>query len=229
MHSGSDDGSTAWATPADALAALPPAMHRSLELAWEAYCTGNVAVGAVVTDANGVIVAEGRNRVSDESAPPGRLSGTFIAHAEIDALGNLRPGDYLDHTLWTTLQPCLLCTSATVLTKIGHVTYLAPDTVWDGIEDLPTLNAQTARRWPTRTGPLGGPLQVFAQVLPAAWFDRPGPAGVSVLALRRSSPAGHRLLRHLPDRRTWTALDLPEALEVIWDELREAAAEVRSS
>jgi tRNA(Arg) A34 adenosine deaminase TadA len=39
-------------------------------MAWQAHCSGNVGVGAVLTDSTGVIVATGRNRVLDAEAPP---------------------------------------------------------------------------------------------------------------------------------------------------------------
>lgn len=39
-----------------------------LELAWEAYLAGTIPVGAVVADADGRVVARGRNRIFE---PPG--------------------------------------------------------------------------------------------------------------------------------------------------------------
>jgi tRNA(Arg) A34 adenosine deaminase TadA len=69
----------------------------ALRLAWEAHGTGNIGVGAVLTDPAGAIVAAGRNRVFDADAPPGRLRSTHLAHAEMDVLAQLPPGDYPDH------------------------------------------------------------------------------------------------------------------------------------
>ena len=42
--------------------ALDRAWERALELAWESFCGGTTPVGAVVTDAAGAIVTEGRGR-----------------------------------------------------------------------------------------------------------------------------------------------------------------------
>ena len=210
-------------SPTDALAALPAPMARALGLAWEAHQGGNVAVGAVITEPDGTIVCEGRNRVADTSAPAGHLVGTYLAHAEIDVLGQLEPGDHLDRTLWTTLQPCLLCTGAAVLSKIGHVVFLAPDQLWDGIERLPELNAQTARRWPRHSGPFPGPLAVFAQILPTAWFFDASPTGVAIAAAERAVPGGLDVLRAL-DLERWSALPLGDALDEIWDDLERLAA-----
>lgn len=208
-------------SPESALDALDAPLRRTVELAWDAHQLGNVGVGAVLTDPAGVIVVEGRNRARDTSAPSGHLYGTFLAHAEIDVLGRLPPGDHLEHTLWTSLQPCLLCTSATVLTKIGHVRYLAPDPLWDGIERLPELNAQTARRWPTRTGPGDGPIRVFAQMLPTLWFVGTDPPGASVETLARSAPAAHVLMHRIvaDGADQWSTLTLVDALAEIWDDL----------
>src|SRR3954452_452699 len=179
-------------------------MRRALELAWDAHSTGNIGVGAVLTDDSGAIVAEGRNRVFDTSAPPGRMCNTFLAHAEMDVLAQLPRRDYSSSTLWTTLQPCLLCTSATVLSRVGHVVYLAADPVWYGTERLHELNEQTARRWPTRRGPLEGPLASFASLLPLLYFVRTNPDSVVV----QSHDAHARELlvfaRRIADDASWT-------------------------
>jgi tRNA(adenine34) deaminase len=157
--------------------ALEEPWQVALTLAWEAHIGGNVGVGAVLTDPRGRIVAVGRNRVSDKEAPPGRLRSTYIAHAEIDVLGQLMRGDYRHHTLWTTLESCPLCCMAIVMSNVGTVTYAARDRLWDGISRLAELNEFIARRWPVRRGPLGGPVSVFSELLPLLWFLEHKPSG----------------------------------------------------
>jgi tRNA(adenine34) deaminase len=157
--------------------ALEEPWRTALTLAWEAYIGGNVGVGAVLTDPRGRVVAVGRNRVSDKEAPPGRLRSTYIAHAELDVLGQLMPGDYRHHTLWTTLEPCPLCSMAILTSNVGTVTYAARDRLWDGIARLAELNEFIARRWPVRRGPLGGPVSVFSELLPLLWFLERKPSG----------------------------------------------------
>ncbi len=105
--------------------ALEEPWQMALTEAWEAYVGGNIGVGAVLTDPRGRVVAVGRNRVSDKEAPPGRLRSTSIAHAELDVLGQLMPGDYQHHTLWTTLESCPLCSMAIVMSNVGSVTFAA--------------------------------------------------------------------------------------------------------
>ena len=71
---------------ADPLVTSGEPWQAALQLAWEAHGTGNIGVGAVLTDPAGAIIATGRNRVFDADAPPGRLRSTWLAHAEMDAL-----------------------------------------------------------------------------------------------------------------------------------------------
>lgn len=95
-------------------------MRRALELAWEAYQSGSFPVGAVIVDEHGGLVAEGRNRIGEPDAPPGRRRATAIAHAELDALGQLPLGSYESHQLFTSLEPCLLVPLGNHHERIGH-------------------------------------------------------------------------------------------------------------
>jgi tRNA(Arg) A34 adenosine deaminase TadA len=93
----------------------------------------------------GGLVTQGRSRSNEPSAPPGQLAGTYLAHAEVNALAGLAPGDYWSHVLYTTLEPCLLCTAALTHAHVGAVRYAASDPLWAGIEELPQLNEHIAR------------------------------------------------------------------------------------
>jgi len=77
-------------------------------------------VGAVVTGADGAIVAEGRGRRFESAAPPGQLAWTGVAHAELNALARLGPDrHYTDHALLTTLEPCAMCRGAAIQASVG--------------------------------------------------------------------------------------------------------------
>jgi tRNA(adenine34) deaminase len=152
--------------PADPFADVDPAWRSCFLLAWEAFQAGSIPVGAVLVDACGAEVSSGRNRMNDRSGPAGHIAGSYIAHAEINALATLPTGDYTDHTLYTTLEPCFLCTAALRHSHVGVVRFAAPDPMWRGVERLPELNNQMARRWTRRDGPLGGHLQTWAALLP---------------------------------------------------------------
>jgi tRNA(adenine34) deaminase len=190
--------------------------------AWEAFVGGNVGVGAVLTDPGGRVVAVGRNRVSDQEAPPGRLRATYIAHAEIDVLGQLNPGDYRRHTLWTTLEPCPLCSMAIVTSNVGIVAFAANDRLWDGISRLTELNEFIARRWPIRRGPLGSPVSMFCELLPLVWFLEHKPSGSVMEKYRSEHPRLLALAETL--RRDTRLTDLKThpvevALDQLWSDL----------
>jgi tRNA(Arg) A34 adenosine deaminase TadA len=177
--------------------ALDEPWQIALTQAWEAFVGGNVGVGAVLTDPHGRVVAFGRNRASDKDAPPGRLRSTPIAHAEIDVLGQLTPGDYADHTLWTTLESCPLCCMAIVTSNVGSVAFAARDRLWAGISRLTEVSEFIARRWPVRRGPLGGPVSVFSELLPLLWFLEHKPEGTVVKKYETDHPQLLALARSL--------------------------------
>ncbi|WP_194762852.1 nucleoside deaminase [Microbacterium sp. UFMG61] len=126
------------------------AMARALELAAEAAAASEIPVGAVVLDAAGVIVAEGRNDREATHDPTG--------HAEVEALrmAAASAGSWnLDgHTLVVTLEPCLMCAGAILQARIGRVVFGAWDekagaagSMYDVLRD---------RRLPYRAEVIGG-------------------------------------------------------------------------
>jgi tRNA(adenine34) deaminase len=136
-----------------------------LELAWEASCSGNVPVGAVVVDDSGGIVSRGRSRRVDASAPDRQIAGTVLAHAEINALMAMRFPDTYDKILYSSLQPCLLCTSAAMHSRIRAVHFAVADPLFVGIERLPQLNSHFALRWPEWHCPVDEPFARLSQLL----------------------------------------------------------------
>ena len=98
-------------------------MRRALDLAREAARDGEVPVGAVLLDGDGVVVAEGRNRVEELHSA--------TAHAEMLVLNEAtrsRDDWRLDgHTLVVTLEPCAMCAMAAVWSRIERIVYGAAD------------------------------------------------------------------------------------------------------
>ena len=153
-------------TPRDPFTDVDVAWRSCFLLAWEAFQSRSMPVGAVLVDAQGELVRSGRNRSNERAGPAGHVVGSSIAHAEINTLATLPPGDYRDHILYSTLEPCFLCTAALRHSHVGVVRFAAPDPMWHGVDRLPEISPQIARRWTRRERPLGGHLQTWAALLP---------------------------------------------------------------
>ena len=108
---------------------LPEPMKRALALADAAAEAGEVPVGAVITDANGIIVSEAGNAMRGGNDP--------TAHAEMLAIrraGEALSSSRLDgHTLWVTLEPCAMCAGAIALARIGKLVFAAEDPKGGGV------------------------------------------------------------------------------------------------
>jgi tRNA(adenine34) deaminase len=97
-------------------------MKRAIELALMAEKDGNLPVGSLIT-LEGEIVAEGHSRVY---VPKFDLT----RHAEMEAIRALPPDLWKDPeklTIYTTLEPCLMCLGAILLFGIGRVVSGAVD------------------------------------------------------------------------------------------------------
>jgi tRNA(adenine34) deaminase len=114
------------------------AMRRALEIAGEAFETGDVPVGAVVLNNLGEILGEGRNQREEDDDPS--------AHAEIVALrkaAKVIKNWRLDGmTLVVTLEPCAMCAGAIAQSRVKTLVFGAWDekagavgSVWDILRD----------------------------------------------------------------------------------------------
>ncbi len=126
------------------------AMRRALALAAEAGADGDVPVGAVVLDATGAIVGEGRNLREVTHDP--------TAHAEIVALraaaASAGSWNLEDCTLVVTLEPCLMCAGAILQARIGRVVFGAWDDKAGAAGSMYDLLRD--RRLPHRAEVIGG-------------------------------------------------------------------------
>ncbi len=93
-------------------------MHRAIELALLAEQEGNLPVGAVIT-LDGEVVAEGRSAIWVPKFDATR-------HAEMEALRAV-PTDLWfsseEMSLYTTLEPCLMCFGSILLHRVGRVVF----------------------------------------------------------------------------------------------------------
>ena len=140
------------------------AMERALALAAEAGAGGDVPVGAVVTDAAGTIVGEGRNLRE--------ATGDPTAHAEVVALraaaGSVGSWNLSGFSLVVTLEPCLMCAGALLQARVSRVVFGAWDdkagaagSMYDVVRD---------RRLPYRAEVIGGVLEAEASALLRGFF-----------------------------------------------------------
>ena len=97
-------------------------MRRALALAREAAGSGDVPVGAVVVDAGGRIIGEGRNRREE------RQSAVHHAEEAIEKACAARGTWRLDGcTIYVTLEPCPMCAGAVLNARIPTLVYGAKE------------------------------------------------------------------------------------------------------
>lgn len=111
--------------------------QRVFYLAWESLQHGSKAIAAVIVSDSGEIISEGRNRIAEGIFPNYR-----IAHAENQAIMNLDVRKYPDlkkYTLYTGLEPCVMCFGTIVMGYINHIIIAAKDG-YGGAVDLKNAN-----------------------------------------------------------------------------------------
>jgi tRNA(adenine34) deaminase len=172
---------------ASVLADMSGPEEACLELAWQALLAGTIPIGAVVADADGVIIRSGRNAVYGPAEPP-LISGSLIAHAEINALFSLPVGgSYPDCRLVTSMEPCQMCTGALRMATVGALTYLGADPV-NGTSWI-LDEARYVGYWPIEvTGPRPDEIGRLASGMVAAYQLRRRPDGRYVTAFRNVRP-----------------------------------------
>lgn len=108
-------------------------LELALEEAQQAGQEGTYPIGALIVGPDGIILSRGHNRVYSV--------GDYTAHAEVDALRSA--GGVLMHpsyrgkcTLYTTLEPCLMCTGALLLASVARVVWAANDLGYGALHTL---------------------------------------------------------------------------------------------
>lgn len=140
-------------------------MGRALELAALAGEDGDVPVGAVVTDAAGTVIGEGRN-LREQTHDP-------TAHAEVVAMrqaaASVGSWNLEGCTLVVTLEPCVMCAGALLQARVSRLVFGAWDdkagaagSVYDVVRD---------RRLPYRAEVVAGVGADAAAALLRDFFD----------------------------------------------------------
>ena len=113
-------------------------MGEAIAIAHGAVRTGDVPVGAIVLNKDGVVIGIGSNEREAKNDP--------TAHAEVVAIRNAASrlqNSLLDGcTLVVTLEPCAMCAGAIAQSRISHLIFGAWDekagavgSVWDLLRD----------------------------------------------------------------------------------------------
>jgi len=105
-------------------------MHLSIAEAQKAAAIDEVPIGAVIVDAAGEILSAASNRTIIDNDP--------TAHAEILAIraAAKKIGNYrlTGSTLYTTIEPCVMCAGALVNARIARLVFGAHDERFGGVE-----------------------------------------------------------------------------------------------
>ena len=103
-------------------------MQAAIEEARSGLAEGGIPIGSVLV-MNGKIIGRGHNRRVQQ--------GSAILHAEMNCLeeaGRLKPEEYRQTILYSTLSPCDMCSGAILLYKIPKVV-IGEHTTFRGPED----------------------------------------------------------------------------------------------
>lgn len=104
-------------------------MQVALSEARAAAKRGEVPVGAVLVNPDGVLIAAAGNRTREDNDP--------TAHAEMLAIraacASLGSERLVDHALYVTLEPCAMCAAAIAAARIGKLYYGASDPKSGGV------------------------------------------------------------------------------------------------
>jgi tRNA(adenine34) deaminase len=113
-------------------------MSEAIAIARSAVSTGDVPVGAIVLNKDGVVIGKGTNEREAHNDP--------TAHAEVVAIrsaaSRLQNSRLDGCTLVVTLEPCAMCAGAIAQSRISHLIFGAWDekagavgSVWDVLRD----------------------------------------------------------------------------------------------
>jgi tRNA(adenine34) deaminase len=98
--------------------------------AWDAFKVKTIPIGCVIQNEMDETVAIGRNMIYQTNNSDMILYNNKLAHAEINAILLLKESSHPNlkkYTLYTTMEPCILCFGAMVMGNIRNVKYAARD------------------------------------------------------------------------------------------------------
>ncbi len=124
-------------------------MDNALIQARKAFDFQEVPIGAIIVDKSGKIIARAYNEIEKKKSQ--------LAHGELQVLAKvtkkMKRWRLNDLTIYVTLQPCVMCMGALILSRIGRIVYAANSPLfgynidkqqWFGIykDSLPVIEFQ---------------------------------------------------------------------------------------
>lgn len=125
-------------------------MRMAMNEAYNCYNRGDLPVGAVLTIDNNL---EG---IAGNSA---RINGDWTSHAENSLLHKvswkIKNNPKGISMLYTTWEPCLMCTGASILSRVNEIIYACPDPIGGmAKKDSKNFGYWNEKHWPVfREGP----------------------------------------------------------------------------
>ena len=135
-------------------------MRKALNQAQKAYFENEVPVGAVIVQ-DGIVIAQAYNQVEQKK--------TQLAHAEMQVLAQVAGMQWRlqDCIVFVTLQPCMMCMGALLLSRVQCIVWGASSPVY-GVQipvyDIPAIYTQSTKLY-------GGILQDEVQELMQKFFE----------------------------------------------------------
>lgn len=140
-------------------------MKQAMREAEQAFEEGEVPVGAVVVK-EGFVVGRGHNQTVRLNDP--------TAHAEILALGaassHFESWRLLDATVYSTIEPCVMCAGAAVMARVRRIVYGATDPKFGGCVSI--FKIPTDARLNHRVEVVGGVMAEEAAGLMRQFFAK---------------------------------------------------------
>jgi tRNA(adenine34) deaminase len=179
------------ATAGECWEQLSPPWVAVFEQAWMSFGEGNFGVGAALTDPRRVgepVVSLGRNLVVS-TATDQPIAGNYMAHAEMNAFASLASYSAEGLFLYTTLEPCLMCSATGIFLNVAHVAYAVRDEYYEPFsEQLWPRHPYTRDRQPASVQAFDDQLSSFARLLPLVHTLSTIPTSKPAAVARQSRP-----------------------------------------
>lgn len=107
-------------------------MRSAIEAAKEAELRNEIPIGACLIDKNGELLAIAGNQTITESDPTAHAE-ILVLRAAAAKIGNYR---LTDSTVYTTIEPCVMCAGALVNARVKRLVFGAHDTRFGAVESV---------------------------------------------------------------------------------------------